>query len=92
MVFPLSKAGLSKRSSPPPLLSAAFERIVLPSSLAGLPAISVPCGFSDGLPVGLQLVGQRLAEGTLIAAAAAYERATRWHDCWPPGLAPGGES
>jgi amidase len=45
-------------------------------SLVGLPAISVPCGFTrDGLPVGLQLVGRRLADAAVLRAAAAFERA-----------------
>jgi aspartyl-tRNA(Asn)/glutamyl-tRNA(Gln) amidotransferase subunit A len=47
--------------------------------LAGLPAISVPCGFtSEGLPVGLQLVGRMFDEETILRAADAYERDTRW--------------
>jgi aspartyl-tRNA(Asn)/glutamyl-tRNA(Gln) amidotransferase subunit A len=46
----------------------------------GLPAISVPCGFTtSGLPIGLQIVGAHFAEPTVFALAAAYERATDWH-------------
>jgi aspartyl-tRNA(Asn)/glutamyl-tRNA(Gln) amidotransferase subunit A len=49
-------------------------------SLAGLPALSIPCGFSDdGLPVGLQLAAARFRETTLIRAGAAYQRETDWH-------------
>jgi aspartyl-tRNA(Asn)/glutamyl-tRNA(Gln) amidotransferase subunit A len=49
-------------------------------SLAGLPALSIPCGFSDdGLPVGLQLAAARFQETTLIRAGAAYQRETDWH-------------
>jgi amidase len=54
-------------------------------SVAGLPAISVPCGFTaDGLPVGLQIVGRRRAETAVLAAAAAYEAAAPWVDRVPP--------
>ncbi len=51
----------------------------LPVNMAGLPAMSVPCGFSDGLPVGLQLIGSHLAEGRLLNIAHAYQQATEWH-------------
>ncbi|MEX2081443.1 MAG: amidase family protein, partial [Dehalococcoidia bacterium] len=48
----------------------------LPSSVAGNPAISLPCGFSEGLPVGLQLIGDLFAEPKLIQAAHAFEQAS----------------
>jgi aspartyl-tRNA(Asn)/glutamyl-tRNA(Gln) amidotransferase subunit A len=55
-----------------------------PANLSGLPAISVPCGLSGaGLPIGLQLIGRRYEEGTILRAAYAYERATPWHKCFP---------
>ncbi len=48
-------------------------------SLAGLPAVSVPCGFADGrLPVGLQLIGRPFDEATILGAADAYERDCPW--------------
>ena len=47
----------------------------LPASVAGLPAVSVPCGFSDGLPVGLQIIGNFFDEGRILQVASAYERA-----------------
>jgi aspartyl-tRNA(Asn)/glutamyl-tRNA(Gln) amidotransferase subunit A len=51
----------------------------------GIPAISVPCGFtSGGLPVGLMIAGPRFSEGKVLALAAAYERATDWHRHRPP--------
>jgi aspartyl-tRNA(Asn)/glutamyl-tRNA(Gln) amidotransferase subunit A len=50
-----------------------------PASLAGAPAISVPCGFTaGGLPIGLQLIGRRFDEATLLRIARAYEHATDW--------------
>ena len=51
-----------------------------PASVTGLPAISVPCGFSeDGLPIGLQLIGRPFDEKTLFRVGQAYERVTRWY-------------
>jgi aspartyl-tRNA(Asn)/glutamyl-tRNA(Gln) amidotransferase subunit A len=52
----------------------------IPAPLAGLPALSIPCGFdAKGLPVGLQLTGRHFAEGQLLAAAHRYQQATDWH-------------
>ena len=58
----------------------------IPVSLAGLPAISIPCGLSDGLPVGLQLAGPAFSENRLFDAAHALEKALAF-DTRPPGLA-----
>jgi amidase len=56
-------------------------------SVLGLPAISVPCGFTrDGLPVGLQIVGKRRGEAAVLRAAAAFEAAAPWIDERPPVL------
>jgi aspartyl-tRNA(Asn)/glutamyl-tRNA(Gln) amidotransferase subunit A len=58
-------------------------------NLYGIPAISVPCGFtSAGLPVGLMIAGPRFSESRVLALAHAYERATEWHNRRPP-LEPG---
>ena len=55
-----------------------------PASLAGVPALSLPCGFTaGGLPIGLQLIGRRFEDATVLRAAHAYERATPWHDRRP---------
>jgi aspartyl-tRNA(Asn)/glutamyl-tRNA(Gln) amidotransferase subunit A len=58
----------------------------IPVSLAGLPAISIPCGLSEGLPVGLQLAGPAFSENRLFDAAHALEQAIGF-DPTPPGLA-----
>jgi aspartyl-tRNA(Asn)/glutamyl-tRNA(Gln) amidotransferase subunit A len=60
-------------------------RYTMPFDLLGLPAVSVPCGFSDdGFPIGLQLAGKAFDEATVLRAAHAYERATEWHRRRPP--------
>ncbi|MDR0777184.1 MAG: Asp-tRNA(Asn)/Glu-tRNA(Gln) amidotransferase subunit GatA [Azonexus sp.] len=48
-------------------------------NLAGLPGMSIPCGFADGLPVGLQLIGDYFAEARLLNAAHRFQQATDWH-------------
>ena len=55
------------------------------ANLAGLPAMSIPCGFVQNLPVGLQLIGRHFAEARLLSAAHAYQRETDWHTRVPPG-------
>ena len=57
------------------------------ASLAGIPAISVPSGTVDGMPVGLQLMGRSFAEVDVLRAAHAYQLETDWHRLWPPGAA-----
>jgi aspartyl-tRNA(Asn)/glutamyl-tRNA(Gln) amidotransferase subunit A len=52
-------------------------------NVAGLPAISIPCGFSESLPVGLQLIAQDFDEETLFTIASAYEAATEWYKMKP---------
>ena len=56
-------------------------------NLAGLPGISVPCGFAGGLPLGFQLIGKMFDEATILRAADVYERATNWHSAAPAGYA-----
>ena len=57
------------------------------ANLAGLPAMSVPCGLVDGLPVGMQLIGNFFEEGRLLNAAHQYQQATDWHLQSPVGFA-----
>lgn len=56
-------------------------------NLAGLPAMSIPCGFAGGLPVGLQLIGDYFSEASLLNAAHRYQQATDWHLRAPSGFA-----
>jgi len=58
--------------------------LTLPVNLAGLPGISIPCGLSEGLPVGLQVIGPRFQDARVLRVAHAYERATRCHAEMPP--------
>jgi aspartyl-tRNA(Asn)/glutamyl-tRNA(Gln) amidotransferase subunit A len=57
------------------------------ANLAGLPAMSLPCGFARNLPVGLHLVGPPLAEARLLKAAHHFQRATDWHQRVPGAYA-----
>jgi aspartyl-tRNA(Asn)/glutamyl-tRNA(Gln) amidotransferase subunit A len=62
-----------------------FARNTRPFSMAGLPAISLPAGIStEGLPIGLQVVGRPFDELTVLRVANAYESATQWHTLTPP--------
>lgn len=54
-----------------------------PYNFTGHPAASIPAGFSDGLPVGMQIAGQRFADDDVLAASAAFERQRPWHDKYP---------
>lgn len=65
-------------------LARLLTRYTAPFNLTGLPAISLPCGFTaQGLPVGLQMVAKPWAEAQLLRAAYAYEQATDWHAAEP---------
>ncbi len=55
----------------------------IPVNIAGIPGISIPCGFASGLPVGLQIMGPALAEEAILRVAHAYEQATDWHTMRP---------
>jgi aspartyl-tRNA(Asn)/glutamyl-tRNA(Gln) amidotransferase subunit A len=55
-------------------------------NLSGLPALAVPCGFSEsGLPISMQLIGRPFEEATVLGAGDAYQRTTDWHLRLPPG-------
>lgn len=63
-----------------PLSMYLADVFTIPSSCAGVPALSVPCGFAEGnLPVGLQLIGPQFSEELLLKVGAAYEQSTEWH-------------
>ena len=62
-----------------PLAMYLNDLFTIPTSLAGLPGVSVPAGLSDGLPVGLQIIGKALDEATVLRIAHAFEQSTAWH-------------
>ena len=66
-----------------PLAMYLSDVCTIPVNIAGLPGISVPGGFSEGLPVGLQVIGPHFGESTVLRVAHAYEQATDWHKAHP---------
>lgn len=78
-VTPTPAFKLGDKSSDP-LQMYLSDIFTISVNLAGLPAIALPCGFSqDGLPIGMQLIGRAFQEDVLLRAAHAYEQATQWH-------------
>jgi len=68
-----------------PLQMYLADVFTLSQALAGIPAISIPCGFADDLPVGLQIIARAFEEEQMLQVAYAYEQATEWHKR-KPGL------
>jgi aspartyl-tRNA(Asn)/glutamyl-tRNA(Gln) amidotransferase subunit A len=66
-------------------VTMSLARFTNPFNLTGLPAISLPCGFTKaGLPIGLHLAGRPWDEATVLRAAYCYEQAAEWHKAMPP--------
>jgi len=59
------------------------DKFTVPVSLAGLPALSMPCGFTDGLPVGAQLIGPAFREDLILGLARDFQQQTDWHTQHP---------
>ncbi|MUL33630.1 Asp-tRNA(Asn)/Glu-tRNA(Gln) amidotransferase subunit GatA [Priestia megaterium] len=66
-----------------PLTMYANDILTIPVNLAGVPGISVPCGLSNGLPLGLQIIGKHFEESTIYRVAHAFEQATEHHKAKP---------
>jgi aspartyl-tRNA(Asn)/glutamyl-tRNA(Gln) amidotransferase subunit A len=66
-----------------PLSMYLNDIFTLPVNISGLPGISLPCGLSEGLPVGLQVIANSYQEATMFRVAAAYERGTKHHEMRP---------
>ncbi len=85
-VTPTPAFGLGERINDP-LAMYLFDLFTVGTNLAGLPAISIPCGFSeDGMPIGLHLQAPPLEEETLLRAAHMFQQVTDWHRRRPPLL------
>lgn len=80
MPGPAPKIGVTKEAA---MYGEMADVLTEPSSLAGLPAISVPCGFVDGLPIGLDIIGPQFSEGKILKVAYAYEKETNWNKYKP---------
>ena len=90
------KNSISYCSPPPPIpapsifgfgcprSSGKFDTFTSPFNLTGLPALTLPCGFTKtGLPIGLQIVSKHWGEAKVLQAGHAFEQATEWHDRHP---------
>lgn len=77
---PAQKLGATKGQA---MFGEMEDVLVEPSTISGLPGISIPCGFVDGLPIGLNIFGPQFSEGLIIQAAAAYEKEARWYEKKP---------
>ena len=67
-----------------PLQMYLSDVCTLPINIAGVPAISIPAGFDESLPVGMQIIAKPFAEETILKIANAYQQATDWHKQKPP--------
>src|SRR5688572_18794096 len=87
---PATKADqrLDTAGTPPPPAGTptGFQGIIQAGNLAGLPALVLPCGFADSVPVALQMVGLPFSENTLLAVGREFQNRTDWHKRRPPGL------
>ena len=67
-----------------PIQMYLSDILTIPANIAGIPAISIPCGMDNGLPVGLQIMGDHLNEETILRIAYSYEQSSDWHLQRPP--------
>ncbi len=78
-----STAFLIGEKTEDPLQMYLNDICTIPANIAGIPAISIPAGFSNGLPIGMQIMGSYFSENTILNAAYAFEQATDWHKMRP---------
>ena len=78
--FPDKADGPFDESTPKrPDVKGVFAGLVQASNLCGLPALTVPCGFVNGLPIGLQIVGRPFSENHILALAVEFQKRTNFH-------------
>jgi aspartyl-tRNA(Asn)/glutamyl-tRNA(Gln) amidotransferase subunit A len=81
----VSEARAPQVGSSTPMQIAGISALISAGNLAGLPCLTLPAGFVNGLPVGISLTGMGLSENTLIKAGMYYQSKTEWHRSRPPG-------
>ncbi|HDM88500.1 MAG TPA: Asp-tRNA(Asn)/Glu-tRNA(Gln) amidotransferase subunit GatA [Candidatus Bathyarchaeota archaeon] len=81
--MPLLPFNLGERIDDP-LKLYMCDILTVPANLTGCPAISIPCGFRNGLPVGMQIIGRPFDEDTILKVAYAFEQSTDYHKLRPP--------
>jgi len=81
--MPLLPFNLGERIDDP-LKLYMCDILTVPANLTGCPAISIPCGFKNGLPVGMQIIGRPFDEDTILKVAYAFEQSTDYHKLRPP--------
>lgn len=79
---PTVSFGIGEKTDDPMAMKLA-DVCTIPANLAGIPAMSVPCGFKNGLPIGLQIMGKSLDEETMLRIAYTFEQNTTHHKCKP---------
>lgn len=82
---PTAAFGIGERADDP-LQMYLTDVCTVTANLAGIPGLSVPCGFVEGLPVGMQLLGPAFAEAMLLRIAHAYQAVTGWHEKRPKNM------
>jgi len=83
-VAPVASEPLNGGRGGPAPSSRGMIGIIPAGNLAGLPALSLPCGFAGALPVGISLVGKPFYENQLVAIGVAFQKQTDWHRRRPP--------
>lgn len=81
-VSPTAAFKIGEKSNDP-LAMYLEDAFTIPASMAGVPALSIPCGFAKGLPVGLQIIGPQFSEQKLLQVGHQYQLMTEWHKTFP---------